>query len=65
MEDLTTSVTGTAQTITNVIFWLTDFAGKIITGIGAVEIVIGLLIGIAIYFSFRQHNLEPRKVYKF
>ena len=65
MADLTTSVTGTAQTITNVIFWLTNFAGKIITGIGAVEIVIGLLIGIAIYFFFRKHNLEPRKVYKF
>ena len=65
MADLTTSVTGTAQTITNVIFWITNFVGKIITGIGPVEIVIGLLIGIAIYFFFRQHNLEPRKVYKF
>lgn len=65
MADITNSVTNVSQMLSDFIFWLTNFTGKIITGIGPVEIVLFLLIGVAIYFFFNQHNLQPVRIRRF
>ena len=65
MADITNSVNGASSVITNVIMWVTTKLSNFLNGIGGVEIFLGVLIIVAVYFWVQQHNLEPRKVYKF
>ena len=65
MADITNGVTGASQTIGNIIFWITNKLGAFLNGIGAVEIVLGLLIGVSIYFFFKQHDLQPVRYRRF
>ena len=65
MADITNGVTNTSQTITDIIFWITGKLSSILLGIGAVEIILGLLVLGVIYFYFNQHQLQPVRYRRF
>jgi len=65
MADITNGVVGASTILTNIIFWITNFLGNVLNNIGATEIIIMLLIGVAIYFYFKQHELAPVRIAKF
>lgn len=65
MADITNTVTGTTNFVTDIIVWFSTLFANIISNIGIVEIVIFLMIVSAIYFWANQHTLEPRKYAKF
>lgn len=65
MADLTNSLTGATNVITNIILWISKAFANIVTNIGFTEIIVVLIIIFCIWLWGNQHNIEPRKVLKF
>jgi hypothetical protein len=65
MADLTNSVTGATNVITNIIVWISTAFANIVKNIGFTEIIVVLVIIFCIYLWANQHSLETKRVLKF
>lgn len=65
MADITNSVVGTTNFVTDIILWVSTIFARIVTGVGMTEIIIFLLVGFCIWLWANQHSIQPKKVARF